>query len=465
MPALHRSAWISIVWLSAIASCDPSPFEIDSPAPRSDAGIDAAAGEAQRPPEPSDSGRDAGKPETSDAAQAGRTGQSGENAGSSGSDAGTAGSGGAAGEPQQAGSGGSAGDPPAAGASGSAGEPSQVCQRADPDAAVALVEVREVGTVVSPTAIALRIPGPISWIGGKLTWLFPKTIRPLNAIGADAAPNQPNAAFVTREDPTTLEEDLDPDGVPRRFLTADDANPMSELWPTALLRVPAPADQDNATGLAFVRVSADLLSYDVAVARVSRNATAAQEPLSMLFTGSDGKFSTGGFRGNEYGYLFACSEDMTIPERGDPLRYPCKIARAKLAELESRDAYRVYDPAQQIWLQDLSAGAPVLYGPPGMLSLSFNNYLGRYIAVHSRWFSNEVVLQSAPSPVGPWREEFSFVLPSPTVGVVQAALEQPALLAPEECARAIWVSYMAPTADTNGYPSAAEIKLVRVELN
>jgi hypothetical protein len=183
-----------------------------------------------------------------------------------------------------------------------------------------------------------------------------------------------------------------------------------------------------------------------------------------LFTGRDAKFSTGGFRGSEYGYLFACEEDTNIADRNDPARYPCKLARAKLAELEQHDSYRVYDPAQEMWLPDLGAGAPVIYGPPGMLSLSFNNYLGRYIAVHSRWFSNEVVVQSAKMPSGPWRQELSFTLPSPSVGVVGSALEQPALIEPDECAKSIWVSYMAPTADAGGYPSAADIKLVRVEL-
>ena len=452
MSLVQRSAWVSIVWLT-LAGCDPSPFEIDSPAPRTDAGRDSGTSESQQPGEQVDSGpRDAGS-DASEPPQAGRG-----SAGASGND------GGSAGEKAAAGSGGVAGTSPAAGSGGNAGEPAELCQRADPDAAVSVSDVREAGTVSSPASIALRIPGPISWIGGKLTWLFPKTIRKDGALGADTAPNQPNAAFLSRDTPTTLEEDLDPDGVPRRFLTADDEQATSELWPTALLRVPPPTDQDNATGLAFVRVSRDLITYDVAVGRVSRNTTTAQEPLTPLFIESDSKFSTGGFRGNEYGYLFACQEDTNVEDRNDPARYPCKAARAKLGELTRRDSFRVYDPALEQWVADLSAGAPVIYGPPGMLSLSYNNYLGRYIAVHSRWFSNDVVVQTAKMPAGPWREEVSFTLPSPSVGVAQNALEQPALIAPDECAKTIWVSYMSPTADAMGYPSAAEIKLARVEL-
>lgn len=358
MSFVPPSALVSIAWL-ALAGCDPSPFELESPAPRADAGSDSGTSESQQPGERDGGARDAGF-DANTAPQAGQGGGAVAAAGSGGGQA-------------AAGSGGRAGTSTAAGSGGSAGEPAELCQRPNPDAAVSVSEVREAGTVASPASVALRIRGPISWIGGKLTWLFPKTIRKDGALGADTAPNQPNAAFLSRDTPTTLEEDLDPDGVPRRFLTDDDEQPTSELWPTALLRVPPPTDQDNATGLAFVRVSRDLINYDVAVGRVSRNTTTAQEPLAPLFTESDSKFSTGCFRGNEYGYVFACQEDTSIADRNDPARYPCKVARAKLAELTQRGSYRVYDPAQEQWVADLSAGAPVIYGPPGLLSLSFNN--------------------------------------------------------------------------------------------
>lgn len=399
--------------------------------------FDSGAADAQRPVEGSDGGpRDAGV----DASDASREGSAGS-----------------AGEP-------SAGAPGSAGAAAGSGAPEERCRRADRDAPVSLGEVREVGTVSSPASITLRIPGQIGWIGGKLTWLFPKSARKDGVVGADAAPNQPNAAFVSRDNPTTLEEDLDPDGVPRRFLTAYDENAMAELWPTALLHVPPPADQENATGLAIVRIAYDLFNYDVAVGRVSRDTTTAQEPLTPLFSGSDGRFSTGGFCGNEYGYLFACQQDSNVADPNDPLRHPCKVARAPVGELDRRDSYRVFDPAQQSWVADLSAGGPVIYGPYGTLSLSYNNYLGRYLVVHSRWFSNDVVVQSAPMPTGPWRQEFIFTLPTPSAGVVQSAMEQPALLGQDECAKTIWISYLSPTAEDMAFPTAGDIKLIRVEL-
>jgi hypothetical protein len=434
-----------------LAGCDPSPFE--------DANHREAGGESGgRGGRGAASGKGGAQ---ADDATAG-TGSS-EIIDAGRDDAGTRDTG-PADPPDAGGQAGTAGAAPAAG-SGGAGAPADTCQRADPDAAVQLVRTEEVGSVATPSALVLRIPGPISWIGGnKLVWLFPKANRVMNAVGAGSAPNQPHAAFVVRESPTQLEEDLVPDGVPRRFVTADDENAATELWPTALIRVPPPSDRENATGIAFVRRIAPDFSFDVHIGRVAKNTTTVQEPLIPLFTGDEPKFSTGGFRGSEYAYLFGCTEDTSVADRGDARHFPCKIARVRVGQLEQRDGYRVYDPAQDKWLEDLSAGAPVLFGPSSLLSLSFNNYLGRYIAVYSRWFSSEVILQSARSPWGPWRQEFSIALPAPVDGVLQAGLEQAALVAPETCASTIWISYMSPTASMNGFPTEAENKLIKAEL-
>lgn len=444
----HRIAGLLSLWL-ALSSCDPSPFDESSERRREDASTGGKGGAGGRdggvkreqnrqpPPSGADASIDAG------GGEAGAGGQGG----SSGSDGGAGGIAGAQ-----------------AGASGSAGSEAVACQRDDTAAPVSVRGMQDLGSVAQPQSVALRIPGPISWIGGKLLWLFPKSIRTSGSVGADAAPNQPNAALLMGSDPTKLEEDLDPDGAPRRFLTADDENPSVELWPTALLRLPPPENEDTTKGVVFVQRVNPNLSYEVWVARVARNSTSAQEPLTPLFTGTDGKFSIGGFRGNGYAYLFACEEDMSVAERSDPKHFPCRIARAKSAEIEQRDAYRVYDPNTKEWVADLSAGAPVIFGPGNLLSLSFNNYLGRYLAVYSRWFSNAAVVQSAEFPWGPWREEFTISLPEPADNVALAALEQSALTPAADCATSIWISYLSPTASTNGFPSAGEIKLIKVDI-
>ena len=56
------------------------------------------------------------------------------------------------------------------------------------------------------------------------------------------------------------------------------------------------------------------------------------------------------------------------------------------------------------WNTDLTAGAPVLHGAPGELSVSWNAHTGTYLAVHSAIFSDEIVFHTAPRPEGPWTD-------------------------------------------------------------
>lgn len=404
---------------------------------------------------PPPAGRDAGEPNAGSGGEA-RAGQGGSTdaaAGGAGSSS-TSGAGAAGG-----GKGGSA-----SALAGAGGGMADACQRADPAAPVELVSMQEMGSVVQPDSVSLRLPGPITWIGsGKLVWLFAKNILSTTQPGVSALANHPSAAFVTRKDPTRLDESLSA-GVPAPFVAPDSTSPQAELWPTALLREPPDAQDQASTGALVIlqRVAADF-SYDVLTTHLALDALTASGPLVPLFTGDDPKFSLGGYRGAEYGYLFSCTQDETVSDRGDPKHFPCTLARAAIADMDRRDRWRAYHASDEQWLADLKSGEPVLYGPSNALSVSRNNYLGRYIAVHSRWFSNEIIVQSAERIVGPWRVELTLSAPMPADGVAQVALEQPTLNA-SDCESSIWISYLAPRASSGGFPSEGEIKLLKVEL-
>ena len=55
---------------------------------------------------------------------------------------------------------------------------------------------------------------------------------------------------------------------------------------------------------------------------------------------------------------------------------------------------------------------------PNELSVSYNAYLGQYLAVHSFLLSGEIVGRTAPQPWGPWSEPV-------TLWKVQARREKP----------------------------------------
>ena len=91
-------------------------------------------------------------------------------------------------------------------------------------------------------------------------------------------------------------------------------------------------------------------------------------------------------------------------------------------------------------------------------SVSFNPYLGQFIAVYSGIFSNDIWFRSAPRPEGPWsaaRKMFTAL--APASGNDYAGKEHPELAAAG--GRTVIVSYARATGTFDG-----EIRLSSVAL-
>jgi hypothetical protein len=117
------------------------------------------------------------------------------------------------------------------------------------------------------------------------------------------------------------------------------------------------------------------------------------------------------------------------------------VARAPAAQATDRATWRVWDGAG--WSPDLMAGQPVLHGAPGEMSVSWNDHLGAFLAVHSVILSDEVVFQTAPHPEGPWSAPRRlFVGQKGPGGNNYAAREHPEVS--EDGGRALVVSYAHP---------------------
>jgi hypothetical protein len=90
---------------------------------------------------------------------------------------------------------------------------------------------------------------------------------------------------------------------------------------------------------------------------------------------------------------------------------------------------------------------PVMEGMPNEMSVSWNDHLGSYLAVHSLGLTGHVVGRTAPAPWGPWSEpvilhtvrpERAEPLPYPTL--IYAGKEHPALA--EDGGRVLYVTYI-----------------------
>lgn len=79
-----------------------------------------------------------------------------------------------------------------------------------------------------------------------------------------------------------------------------------------------------------------------------------------------------------------------------------KLARvgASHAELTNLDAYEYFDPGSGAWVDSEDAAAPIIEGPVGESSVTYDPYIGQWILMHLRF--GAIVMRSAPALTGPW---------------------------------------------------------------
>lgn len=80
------------------------------------------------------------------------------------------------------------------------------------------------------------------------------------------------------------------------------------------------------------------------------------------------------------------------------------LARVRPDEIEDRDRYTYLSSPEPTWSDDIADAIPLFEGPPNELSISYNDHLGSYLAVHSYNTDGRQVGRTAPAPWGPWSE-------------------------------------------------------------
>jgi hypothetical protein len=125
----------------------------------------------------------------------------------------------------------------------------------------------------------------------------------------------------------------------------------------------------------------------------------------------------------------------------------CSVARVRPGEIEKISEYEYYAGPGKQWIDQAGKAAPLFTGAPNELSVSYNAYLGSYLAVHSLDLSGDIVGRTSPSPWGPWSEAFRLAHvdvqrdPSlPYTPWVYAGKEHPELS--DEGGKVIYVTYI-----------------------
>jgi hypothetical protein len=80
----------------------------------------------------------------------------------------------------------------------------------------------------------------------------------------------------------------------------------------------------------------------------------------------------------------------------------CYLTRVEAAHIEDPTAYRYFDGSG--WSARVEDAVPVMADMPNEMSVSWNEHLGAYLAVHSLNTTRKVVGRTAPRPWGPWSE-------------------------------------------------------------
>jgi Domain of unknown function (DUF4185) len=333
-------------------------------------------------------------------------------------------------------------------------------------------------TLTRPPSVRSRGIGPSAWLGTQRMWVFPST----SLVESEPPPpperprNFPTSARDGAGTPWTssapasawaLDEVLDTRAAPKPLLTLapPEYNLPITLHVPALIRDPL----RERGGLLFVwKATGSSLRQpyqEVGIARVDDGGELAVRMGEPLFRDPDPLFGAAVYVEEGYVKLFACAP-KDPPQQGGEGTFPCVVARAPQARVLERAAYQVYVQDAQgsgSWSSQLAEATPVMNASNAAFSISWNPYLGRYLAVHGMFGSNHVVLQTAPAIEGPWQERVEIDLPMPKAYVQLDAREQPELA--QRCGQRIFISSFSPTVvEALVFATAGEVVLSYVDL-
>jgi hypothetical protein len=139
-------------------------------------------------------------------------------------------------------------------------------------------------------------------------------------------------------------------------------------------------------------------------------------------------------------YVYGVRREKTGEQR-------CYLSRVPEPGIENPGAYEYLKSSKPIWSKNITDAKHIFTGPPNELSVSFNKYLGCYLAVHSMDISGLIVARTAPEPWGPWSEPVNLLKvfvhrtkPLPYPPLVYAAKEHPELA--EGDGKVLYITYI-----------------------
>jgi hypothetical protein len=155
------------------------------------------------------------------------------------------------------------------------------------------------------------------------------------------------------------------------------------------------------------------------------------------------QFGTTVLRSREDGLLYVYGV-----RKGSDGSQQCCVARVAPQQIEELSAHRYWCGAAKGWGDDPGECETIMTGMPNEMSVSWNEHLGCYLAVHSLELSGQIVGRTAEHPWGPWSEPAllwqvptpKWDYPVPSFPLIYAGKEHPQLAG--ENGRVLYLTYI-----------------------
>jgi len=187
------------------------------------------------------------------------------------------------------------------------------------------------------------------------------------------------------------------------------------LWPSSAVVNPA----DNSALIFYMVVSAQPGNFNfkgignsVAVwqniqqqpQRPTLNPPIVAGHPDLIFTQTEPGFGSASFISNGTLYAYGCDYNSG-----------CQLGKVDPSSAQDRSAWTFY-AGNENWSAQIGDAISV-FNDASILSISWNAYLQRYLAVYSPPFSQNVVMRTSMNPEGPWSSEIvAFVAMQPAGG-------------------------------------------------